>query len=56
MTRVVIQETGRLVFADEDTARRWIAQGYAVLAPPVTETASLTATPQPARRHGVETR
>ena len=56
MTRVVIQETGRVVVADDDTARRWMAQGYAVLAPPVHETASRTAVPTPARLWGTETR
>ena len=56
MTRVVLLETGRVVVADDDLARRWIAEGYAVLAAPVRETASLTSVPTPARVPGTETR
>jgi hypothetical protein len=56
MTRVQIQETGRVVWADDDVARLWIATGYAVRFPVVVETASRTAAPQPARLNDTETR
>lgn len=37
MTQVLVQivETGRVVYADSDTARAWIAQGYALPVGPV---------------------
>jgi hypothetical protein len=55
MTRVQLRETGRVVWADDDVARLWIATGYAVPFPMV-ETASRTTVPQPARQLDVETR
>jgi hypothetical protein len=56
MTRVQLRDTGRVVYADDDVARLWIANGYAVPFPVVVETASRTAVPQPARVSGTETR
>jgi hypothetical protein len=56
MVRVQLLETGRVVWADDDVARRWIANGYAVPFPAVVETASRTTVPQPARQTDVETR
>jgi hypothetical protein len=56
MTKVQLTETGRVVWADDDVARRWIATGYAVPFVTVVEVTSRTTAPSPPRMPGVETR
>lgn len=57
MTTVIWRETGRVVVADDDVARRWIAEGLAVWPEARrVETASRTTAPLPARIPGTETR
>lgn len=56
MTTVVWLETGRVIVCPDDIARRWVAEGLAVLREAVVETTSRTTVPRPARVRGTETR
>jgi hypothetical protein len=50
MTRVRFLQTGRVVHADDDQARRWVEQGLVVIEPEIViETGSRTARPAPAK-------